>query len=69
MKGENENERMVLMKCRRILKAMQKRKNTVTKCLEKAIIPLKALVNNIRLEVTRAERRIDYKCVIVDFVA
>lgn len=48
---------------------MQKRKNTVTKCLEKAIIPLKALVNNIRLEVTRAERRIDYKCVIVDFVA
>lgn len=33
---------MVLMKCRRILKAMQKRKNTVTKCLEKAIILLKA---------------------------
>ena len=34
--------RMTLMKCRRILKAMQKRKNTVTKCLEKAIILLKA---------------------------
>ena len=39
------------------------------KCLEKAIIPLKALVNNIHLEVTRVERRIDYKCVNVDFVA